>query len=192
MIVVIVKEAGAGQVRRCVAFPHWNSRRRLDWSRATSRFDWYRSADDPNLWILIEIFRDRESGDAHVARRTTSRRPRSSCHAGSPPPPRFSTWRFPAKAGLKWGRHRFRMAATAPRRGGAAPVDVHAAVDADHLARDVTAAVGAQEGAGRGDVAGCRPFRAGPWVRPRRRRENRRPLRRPGPSGCRPGWVEWC
>jgi quinol monooxygenase YgiN len=29
-------------------------------------FDWYRSADDPNLWILIEIFRDRESGDAHV------------------------------------------------------------------------------------------------------------------------------
>jgi quinol monooxygenase YgiN len=30
-------------------------------------FDWYRSADDPNLWILIEIFRDRESGDAHVA-----------------------------------------------------------------------------------------------------------------------------
>jgi quinol monooxygenase YgiN len=29
-------------------------------------FDWYRSAEDPNLWILIEIFRDRESGDAHV------------------------------------------------------------------------------------------------------------------------------
>jgi quinol monooxygenase YgiN len=30
-------------------------------------FDWYRSADDPTEWILIEIFRDRESGDAHVA-----------------------------------------------------------------------------------------------------------------------------
>jgi quinol monooxygenase YgiN len=29
-------------------------------------FDWYRSAEDPNLWILIEVFRDRESGDAHV------------------------------------------------------------------------------------------------------------------------------
>jgi quinol monooxygenase YgiN len=29
-------------------------------------FDWYRSADDPNLWVLIEVFRDRESGDAHV------------------------------------------------------------------------------------------------------------------------------
>jgi quinol monooxygenase YgiN len=29
-------------------------------------FDWCRSADDPNLWILIEVFRDRESGDAHV------------------------------------------------------------------------------------------------------------------------------
>ena len=22
-------------------------------------FDWYRSAEDPNLWILIEVFRDR-------------------------------------------------------------------------------------------------------------------------------------
>jgi len=30
-------------------------------------FDWYRSADDPNLWVLIEVFRDRASGDAHVA-----------------------------------------------------------------------------------------------------------------------------
>ena len=29
-------------------------------------FDWCRSADDPNLWILIEVFADRESGDAHV------------------------------------------------------------------------------------------------------------------------------
>jgi quinol monooxygenase YgiN len=30
-------------------------------------FDWYRSAEDPKLWILIEIFRDRQAGDAHVA-----------------------------------------------------------------------------------------------------------------------------
>ncbi|MFZ0668047.1 MAG: putative quinol monooxygenase [Acidimicrobiales bacterium] len=30
-------------------------------------FDWYRSADDPNLWLCVEAFRDRESGDAHVA-----------------------------------------------------------------------------------------------------------------------------
>jgi quinol monooxygenase YgiN len=30
-------------------------------------FDWYRSADDPNLWLLVEVFQDRESGDAHVA-----------------------------------------------------------------------------------------------------------------------------
>jgi quinol monooxygenase YgiN len=30
-------------------------------------FDWYRSADDPNLWLLVEAFRDREAGDAHVA-----------------------------------------------------------------------------------------------------------------------------
>jgi quinol monooxygenase YgiN len=29
-------------------------------------FDWYRSADDPNLWVLIEAFRDAEAGEAHV------------------------------------------------------------------------------------------------------------------------------
>jgi len=29
-------------------------------------FDWYRSADDPNEWVLIEAFRDREAGKAHV------------------------------------------------------------------------------------------------------------------------------
>jgi quinol monooxygenase YgiN len=30
-------------------------------------FDWYRSADDPNLWVLIEGFRDAAAGEAHVA-----------------------------------------------------------------------------------------------------------------------------
>jgi quinol monooxygenase YgiN len=29
-------------------------------------FDWYRSAEDPNLWVLIEVFRDAEAGEAHV------------------------------------------------------------------------------------------------------------------------------
>ena len=29
-------------------------------------FDWYRSADDPNLWLLVEAFRDGEAGKAHV------------------------------------------------------------------------------------------------------------------------------
>ena len=29
-------------------------------------FDWYRSADDPNLYVLIEVFRDDEAGKAHV------------------------------------------------------------------------------------------------------------------------------
>ena len=30
-------------------------------------FDWCRSADDPNLWFLIEGFRDAEAGEAHVS-----------------------------------------------------------------------------------------------------------------------------
>lgn len=29
-------------------------------------FDWYRSADDPNLWLLVEAFRDPDAGRAHV------------------------------------------------------------------------------------------------------------------------------
>jgi quinol monooxygenase YgiN len=29
-------------------------------------FDWYRSADVPNLWLLVEGFRDAEAGKAHV------------------------------------------------------------------------------------------------------------------------------
>jgi quinol monooxygenase YgiN len=29
-------------------------------------FDWYRSADDPNLWLLVEAFLNQEAGKAHV------------------------------------------------------------------------------------------------------------------------------
>ncbi len=29
-------------------------------------FDWYRSSDDPNQWLLVEAFRDAEAGRAHV------------------------------------------------------------------------------------------------------------------------------
>lgn len=29
-------------------------------------FDWYRSADDPNLYVLIELFTDEAAGQAHV------------------------------------------------------------------------------------------------------------------------------
>jgi quinol monooxygenase YgiN len=29
-------------------------------------FDWYRSIDDPNMYVLVEAFDDKEAGDAHV------------------------------------------------------------------------------------------------------------------------------
>ena len=29
-------------------------------------FDWYRSADNPNLWLLVEAFVDAEAGRSHV------------------------------------------------------------------------------------------------------------------------------
>src|SRR5215510_3537948 len=30
-------------------------------------FDWFRSVEDPNLYLLVEMFRDRAAGDAHVS-----------------------------------------------------------------------------------------------------------------------------
>jgi quinol monooxygenase YgiN len=29
-------------------------------------FDWYRSAEDPNTWMLVEVFRDAAAGELHV------------------------------------------------------------------------------------------------------------------------------
>lgn len=29
-------------------------------------FDWYRSADDPKVWLLVEAFVDQDAGRAHV------------------------------------------------------------------------------------------------------------------------------
>jgi len=29
-------------------------------------FDWYRSVDDPNIYVLVEAFRDTAAGEAHV------------------------------------------------------------------------------------------------------------------------------
>jgi len=29
-------------------------------------FEWYRSVDDPNVYVLIEAFRDSAAGEAHV------------------------------------------------------------------------------------------------------------------------------
>jgi len=29
-------------------------------------FDWYRSPENPNEWLLVEVFRDGEAGQAHV------------------------------------------------------------------------------------------------------------------------------
>ena len=29
-------------------------------------FDWFRDAEDPNVWLLVEAFRDGAAGNAHV------------------------------------------------------------------------------------------------------------------------------
>jgi quinol monooxygenase YgiN len=29
-------------------------------------YDWYRSPEDPNMWVLIEAYRDEAAGKAHV------------------------------------------------------------------------------------------------------------------------------
>ena len=61
-------------------------------------FDWCRSADDPNLWFLIEGFRDAEAGEAHVSSEHFKAAMRT-CRAFWPPPPKSSTSRRPARAG---------------------------------------------------------------------------------------------
>ena len=99
MIVVIVKQPVRAKYTATSCRPWWRS------SRSSTRaepgnisFDWYRSADDPNLWVLIEVFRDRESGDAHVEsahfKAAMELMPRLLAAA-----PRSSTSRFPETAG---------------------------------------------------------------------------------------------
>ncbi len=29
-------------------------------------FEWYRSAEDPKVWLLVELYRDADAGKAHV------------------------------------------------------------------------------------------------------------------------------
>ena len=41
-------------------------------------FDWYRSVDDPNMYVLVEAFVDRERV-THTSTRRTSRRRPSCC-----------------------------------------------------------------------------------------------------------------
>ena len=40
-------------------------------------FEWSRSLDDPNVYVLVEAFRDDDAGGAHVRPSTSRRRRRS-------------------------------------------------------------------------------------------------------------------
>ena len=61
-------------------------------------FDWYRSADDPNLWVLLEEFRDAEAGEAHVAS-DHFKAAMSEMPGSWPRSPRSSTSRCPERVG---------------------------------------------------------------------------------------------
>jgi len=75
MIVIVVKQPVRAKYAARLARRSWmSSRRRLAPNRATFSFDWYRSAEDTNLWVLIEVFRDEEAGQSpRPAIRSTSR-----------------------------------------------------------------------------------------------------------------------
>ena len=64
-------------------------------------FDWYRSADDANEWVLIETFRDSEAGKAHVEF-GASRQRTPACPACSRMPPRSSILRSRVINGQRW------------------------------------------------------------------------------------------
>src|SRR3984957_4849760 len=62
-------------------------------------FDWCRSADDPNLWFLIEGFRDAEAGEAPV-----SSEPFHAAMPGTPRPPAAAPETIHVEApGEGWG-----------------------------------------------------------------------------------------
>ena len=57
-------------------------------------FDWYRSVDDPNMYVLVEAFADRAAGDLHTSTEHFQKAMASSA-ATSPTFPRSSTSRYP-------------------------------------------------------------------------------------------------
>jgi len=63
-------------------------------------FDWYRSPEDPNLWLLVEAFRDGEAGKAHVES-DHFKAAIDALPCGSVMSRRSFTSRFPAKVGLE-------------------------------------------------------------------------------------------
>ena len=66
MIVIVVK-----QPVRAKYADEWPSLVK-DFTEATRAepgnisFDWYRSPEDPNLWVGVEVFQDEEAGKVHV------------------------------------------------------------------------------------------------------------------------------
>ena len=61
-------------------------------------FDWYRSAEDPNLWLWSRSSVTPRRGRP-MSRRSTSRRRCRRCPVCWPPRRRSSTWRCRATAG---------------------------------------------------------------------------------------------
>ena len=54
------------QVRRRVAGARSGVHRGHPAEPGNICFDWFRSVEDPNVYLLVEMFRDRAAGDAHV------------------------------------------------------------------------------------------------------------------------------
>ena len=80
-------------------------------------FDWSRSLDDPNEYVLVEAFRDEAAGGAHVQSRTSPRPPRR-CPPTCPRRRRSSTRRSRGRSGPSSARWPSRSSRTATPRAG--------------------------------------------------------------------------
>ena len=97
-------------------------------------FDWFRSVEDPNIYLLVEMFRDRAAGDAHV---NSDHFTAAMGQIGTRTPacPRSYMSRCPGRVGRRWQRCRTRPRRMTMRLGAVFPQGQFRSVDPDAVVR---------------------------------------------------------
>ena len=67
-------------------------------------FEWSRSIDEPDTFVLVEAFADDDAAGAHVNSEHFATATRETCRRRWSPPRRSSAARSTARAGMRWAR----------------------------------------------------------------------------------------